>query len=276
MAPLQVIELFRPCSEKKGGTAGIYLPVPSGAVFCWLNLGGVMKLTGAEIVCESLLKEGVEVMFGLPGGAILPLYGILGKYPNLRHILVRHEEGAAMAADGYARATGKVGVCVATSGPGATNLATGIACAQMDSIPIVAITGQVPRPAIGRDAFQETDVTGITLPITKHNYLVMDVADIAPAIKEAFHIARTGRPGPVLVDIPKDVLQNERTEFIWPDEINLPGYNPPGDGDPEQVSQASKLINEAERPIILAGHGVLISHAYAELKELAEKSQRSQ
>ena len=232
-----------------------------------------MKLTGAEIVCESLLKEGVEVMFGLPGGAILPLYGILGKYPNLRHILVRHEEGAAMAADGYARATGKVGVCVATSGPGATNLATGIACAQMDSIPIVAITGQVPRPAIGRDAFQETDVTGITLPITKHNYLVMDVADIAPAIKEAFHIARTGRPGPVLVDIPKDVLQNERTEFIWPDEINLPGYNPPGDGDPEQVSQASKLINEAERPIILAGHGVLISHAYAELKELAEKSQ---
>ena len=232
-----------------------------------------MKLTGAEIVCESLLKEGVEVMFGLPGGAILPLYGILGKYPNLRHILVRHEEGAAMAADGYARATGKVGVCVATSGPGATNLATGIACAQMDSIPIVAITGQVPRPAIGRDAFQETDVTGITLPITKHNYLVMDVADIAPAIKEAFYIARTGRPGPVLVDIPKDVLQNEVTEFIWPDEVNLPGYNPPGDGDPEQVSQASKLINEAERPIILAGHGVLISHAYAELKELAEKSQ---
>ena len=232
-----------------------------------------MKLTGAEIVCESLLKEGVEVMFGLPGGAILPLYGILGKYPNLRHILVRHEEGAAMAADGYARATGKVGVCVATSGPGATNLATGIACAQMDSIPIVVITGQVSRPAIGRDAFQETDVTGITLPITKHNYLVMDVADIAPVIKEAFHIARTGRPGPVLVDIPKDVLENDRTEFIWPDEINLPGYNPPGDGDPEQVSQASKLINEAERPIILAGHGVLISHAYAELKELAEKPQ---
>ena len=138
-----------------------------------------MKLTGAEIVCESLLKEGVEVMFGLPGGAILPLYGILGKYPNLRHILVRHEEGAAMAADGYARATGKVGVCVATSGPGATNLATGIACAQMDSIPIVVITGQVSRPAIGRTPSKRPDVTGITLPITKHNYLVMDVADIA-------------------------------------------------------------------------------------------------
>ena len=232
-----------------------------------------MKLTGAEIVCESLLKEGVEVLFGLPGGAVLPLYGALSKYRQLRHILVRHEQAAAMAADGYARATGKVGVCVATSGPGATNLATGIACAQMDSVPIVIITGQVPRPAIGRDAFQETDVTGITLPITKHNYLVMDVADVAPAIKEAFHIARTGRPGPVLVDIPKDVLLDERTEFIWPETVHLPGYHPPGEADPEQVAQASKLINEAERPVILAGHGVLISHAYIELLELAEKAQ---
>ena len=233
----------------------------------------MMELSGAEIVCESLLKEGVDVVFGLPGGAVLPLYGALAHYPQLRHILVRHEQAAVMAADGYARATGKVGVCSATSGPGATNLITGIASAQMDSIPIVAITGQVPRAAIGRDSFQETDVTGITLPITKHNYLVMDVADVAPAIKEAFHIARTGRPGPVLVDIPKDVLLDERTEFIWPDSVDIPGYHPPGKGDPEQVALAAKLINEAERPVILAGHGVLISHAYAELQELAEKAQ---
>ena len=232
-----------------------------------------MKLTGAEIVCESLLQEGVDVMFGLPGGAVLPLYGALAKYPQLRHILVRHEQAAAMAADGYARATGKVGVCTATSGPGATNLITGIASAQMDSIPMVAITGQVPRAAIGRDAFQETDVTGITLPVTKHNYLVMDVTEVAPAIKEAFHIARTGRPGPVLVDIPKDVLQGDTTEFVWPETVDLAGYNPPGDADPEEVALAAKLINEAKRPIIIAGHGVLISHAYEELRELAEKAQ---
>ena len=232
-----------------------------------------MELTGAEIVCESLLKEGVDVVFGLPGGAVLPFYGALAKYPQLRHILVRHEQGAAMAADGYARVTGKVGVCAATSGPGATNLVTGIATAQMDSVPIVAITGQVPRPAIGRDAFQETDVTGITLPITKHNYLVMEVEDIAPAIKEAFHIARTGRPGPVLIDIPKDVLQDLRTEFIWPELPNLPGYNPPGDADPGQVARAAELINQAQRPLILAGHGVLISHTYDRLIELAEKAQ---
>ncbi len=232
-----------------------------------------MELTGAEIVCESLLKEGVDVMFGLPGGAVLPLYGALAKYPNIRHILVRHEQAAAMAADGYARTSGKVGVCSATSGPGATNLVTGIASAMMDSIPIVAITGQVPRAAIGRDAFQETDVTGITLPITKHNYLVMNVEDIAPAIKEAFHIARTGRPGPVLVDIPKDVLLDERTEFVWPDKVNLPGYNPPGEAPQEQIERAAELINQAERPVILAGHGVLISRAYDELRTLAEKAQ---
>ncbi|HLF04634.1 MAG TPA: biosynthetic-type acetolactate synthase large subunit [Dehalococcoidia bacterium] len=232
-----------------------------------------MKLTGAEIVCESLLREGVDVVFGLPGGAILPLYGALSRYPQLRHILVRHEQGAAMAADGYARATGKVGVCVATSGPGATNLVTGIASAQMDSIPIVAITGQVPRPAIGRDAFQECDVTGITLPITKHNYLVMSAAEIAPVIKEAFHIARTGRPGPVLVDIPKDVLQAERAEFVWPESVNLPWYNPPQEADREQVARAARLINQAQRPVILAGHGILISHAYQELRQLAETAQ---
>ena len=232
-----------------------------------------MELTGAQIVCESLLKEGVDVIFGLPGGAVLPFYGALSGYPQLRHILVRHEQAAAMAADGYARATGKVGVCTATSGPGATNLVTGIAGAMMDSIPMVAITGQVPRPAIGRDSFQETDITGITLPITKHNMLVLEVEDIAQAVKEAFYIARTGRPGPVLLDIPKDVLAGERRPFVWPDKIDLPGYNPPGAADDIQISQACELINQAERPIILAGHGVLISHAYAELKELAEKAQ---
>ena len=232
-----------------------------------------MELTGAEIVCESLLKEGVDVIFGLPGGAVLPFYGALSGYPQLRHILVRHEQAAAMAADGYARATGKVGVCTATSGPGATNLVTGIAGAMMDSIPIVAITGQVPRPAIGRDAFQETDITGITLPVTKHNILVLEVDEIAQAVKEAFYIARTGRPGPVLLDIPKDVLAGDRRPFVWPESISLQGYNPPGEADDLQLSQAVELINQAQRPVILAGHGVLISHAYSELKELAEKAQ---
>ena len=231
------------------------------------------ELTGAEIVCESLLQEGVDVLFGLPGGAVLPFYGALSKYPQLRHILVRHEQAAVMAADGYARATGKVGVCCATSGPGATNLVTGIAGAQMDSVPVVVITGQVPRPAIGRDAFQETDVTGITLPVTKHNYLVMDVADVAGSIKEAFHIARTGRPGPVLVDIPKDVLLGDRAEFIWPERVNLPGYNPPGKAAPGQIEKAAHLINQAERPVIMAGHGVVISRAFKELQELSEKAQ---
>ena len=232
-----------------------------------------MELTGSEIVCESLLQEGVDVVFGLPGGAILPLYGVLHRYPQLRHILVRHEEGAAMAADGYARATGRVGVCFATSGPGATNLVTGIACAQMDSVPMVAITGQVARPAIGRDAFQETDVTGITLPITKHNYLVMSAAEIPQAIKEAFYIANTGRPGPVLVDIPKDVLQNETAEFIYPAGVDLPGYKPSIEGHPAQIRKACQLIAEAERPVILAGHGVIISRAYDELRALVEKAQ---
>ena len=232
-----------------------------------------MELTGARIVCESLIREGVDVAFGLPGGAILPLYGVLHEYPQLRHILVRHEQGAVMAADGYARATGRVGVCIATSGPGATNLATGIAGAQMDSVPIVAITGQVPRAAIGRDAFQETDVTGITLPITKHNYLVMSAAEIPDVIKEAFYIANTGRPGPVLVDIPKDVLLDEKAEFSYPVGVNLPGYKPTLDGHPAQIQKAAKLIAEAERPVILAGHGVIISRAYDELRELAEKAQ---
>ena len=232
-----------------------------------------MELTGAEIVCESLLKEGVDVVFGLPGGAVLPLYGALSTYPAIRHILVRHEQAAAMAADGFARATGKVGVCVATSGPGATNLVTGIASAQMDSVPMVAITGQVPRPAIGTDAFQETDVTGVTLPITKHNMLVMDVKDVAQAIHDAFHIARTGRPGPVLVDIPRDVLLGEKTEFIWPTETKLPGYKVPGEAPEARVAAAAELINKSERPLIMAGHGVLISHSYGLLTEIAEKAQ---
>jgi|TARA_B100001750_G_scaffold130917_1_gene104092 acetolactate synthase-1/2/3 large subunit len=238
-----------------------------------INREGSMKLTGAEIVCESLLKEGVDLLFGIPGGAVLPFYDALGKYPALRHVLVRHEQAASMAADGYARASGKVGVCTATSGPGATNLATGIAAAQMDSVPIVAITGQVPRAAIGRDAFQETDLTGLTLPITKHNYLVMDVHDVAPAIKEAFYIARSGRPGPVLVDIPKDVLLGERIDFNWPQELDLPGYKPAGSAPEAQILKAAEVINNAHRPVILAGHGVIISRAFDELKELAEKAQ---
>ncbi len=232
-----------------------------------------MKLTGAQIVCESLLRENVEVAFGIPGGAILPLYGAMPEYPQLRHILVRHEQAAAMAADGYARVTGKVGVCMATSGPGATNLVTGIASAQMDSIPIVAITGQVPRAAIGKDAFQETDMTGITLPVTKHNYLVMSAAEIPQAIKNAFYIASTGRPGPVLIDIPKDVLLNEQAEFSYPDDVDLPGYKPTMDGHPSQIQKAAQLIAEAKRPLILAGHGIIISRAYEEVQELAERAQ---
>ena len=180
--------------------------------------------TGAEIIWECLIKEGVEVVFGYPGGAILPTYDALNFYPQVRHVLVRHEQGATHAADGFARATGKVGVAIATSGPGATNMVTGLATAMMDSSPIVCLTGQVPTTAIGGDAFQETDVTGVTLPVTKHNYLVTSVDDLAYIIKEAFFIARTGRPGPVLIDIPKDV-QNGRTDFIYPEApINLPGY----------------------------------------------------
>lgn len=231
-----------------------------------------MKLTGAQILCESMLREGVDVIFGLPGGAILPLYQTLPQYPALRHILMRHEQGAAHAADGYARVTGRPGVAWATSGPGATNLVTGIATAQMDSVPMVVVTGQVARAAIGSDAFQETDITGITLPITKHNYLVMSAADIGRVVKEAFHIASTGRPGPVLIDIPKDVF-TEKADFDYPDSLDLPGYKPTLDGHPSQVKKAAKLINEAKRPVILAGHGIILSGAYEELRELAEKAQ---
>ncbi len=224
------------------------------------------------MVCESLIREGVDVIFGLPGGAILPLYQTLPEYPQLRHILVRHEQGAAHAADGYARVTGKAGVAWATSGPGATNLVTGIATAQMDSIPMVVITGQVTRAAIGSDAFQETDTTGITLPITKHNYLVMESKDIPQIIKEAFHIATTGRPGPVLIDIPKDVLQ-EIDDFEYPEEIDIPGYKPNLQGHPAQIKRASQVISKSKRPVILAGHGVIFSGAFSEVRALAEKAQ---
>ena len=229
-------------------------------------------LSGSQIVCEALLNEGVNVVFGIPGGAILPLYGVLSQYPDLRHILSRHEQGAAHSADGYARSTGNVGVAFATSGPGATNLVTGLATAMMDSVPMVAITGQVGRAAIGTDAFQETDITGATLPVTKHNYLVMRADDLGATIHEAFHIARTGRPGPVLIDIPKDVF-TEMGEYDADAPIDLPGYSVPGKAEESQVEAAAKLINEAERPVILAGHGVVLSRSFDELKELAEKAQ---
>jgi acetolactate synthase I/II/III large subunit len=233
-----------------------------------------MILTGSEILLECLLKEGVSVMFGYPGGAILPTYDAMTKYTDrLHHVLVRHEQGASHMADGYARATGRVGVCIATSGPGATNLVTGLATAMMDSIPVVAITGQVPLPAIGTDAFQETDVTGATLPVTKHNYLVTDIEDLAYTIKEAFYIARSGRPGPVLVDIPKDV-QTAKTEFIWPEEdIYVHGYHVPQAASDEQVAAALELIHNAKRPVILAGHGITMSGANLEVQELAELTQ---
>lgn len=232
-----------------------------------------MILSGAEIVMECLLREGVEVMFGYPGGAILPTYDAMTKYPQIHHVLVRHEQGASHMADGYARATGKVGVAIATSGPGATNLVTGMATAMMDSSPIVCITGQVARAAIGTDAFQETDVTGVTLPVTKHNYLVSDIHELPYVIREAFHIARTGRPGPVLVDIPKDI-QNEKIEFVYPEEpVRLPGYQPNMQATDSDIVKAAELINQAQRPIILAGQGVLRSGATQELQELAERAQ---
>ncbi|MDP9235930.1 MAG: biosynthetic-type acetolactate synthase large subunit [Chloroflexota bacterium] len=230
------------------------------------------KLKGAEIIMECLRKEGVEIIFGYPGGANLPMYDALKKYPDIKHILVRHEQSAAHAADAYARVSGKAGVAWATSGPGATNLVTGIANAWMDSVPLVCITGQVVSWLLGRDGFQEADITGITIPIVKHNVLVLDVEDIAPAIAEAFHIATTGRPGPVLVDIPRDV-QQAMCEFEYPDKVDLPGYQPTIKGHPQQVKKAAQLIAESEKPVILAGHGVVISRAADELRELAEKAQ---
>ncbi len=232
-----------------------------------------MRRSGAQIIWECLEREGVEVVFGYPGGAILPTYDAMTQYDFVHHVLARHEQGAAHMADGYARTTGKVGVAMATSGPGATNLVTGIATAMMDSSPMVCFTGQVPTTALGGDAFQETDVTGVTLPITKHNYLVTDVDDLPYIVREAFYIARTGRPGPVLVDICKDV-QIAETEFVYPEEpLELPGYAPATEASSEEVQRAIELINEAERPVILAGHGVLLSGAMRELQDFAERGQ---
>jgi acetolactate synthase-1/2/3 large subunit len=231
-----------------------------------------MIQTGAQIVCESLVQEGVEVLFGLTGGAVVPLFDALSQYPELRRVLVRHEQGAAHAAAGYARARQRAGVCVATSGPGATNLVTGIADAYMDSTPLVVITGQVADWSIGKDTFQECDITGVTLPIIKHNYLVRDVNDLARTLKEAFYIAQTGRPGPVLVDIPRDV-QTAEAEFFYPANVNLPGYRPLYEADPSDVGRAAALLEGAERPVIIAGRGVIISRAYEELAHLAETLQ---
>jgi acetolactate synthase-1/2/3 large subunit len=228
----------------------------------------VTGITGAQSLVRSLEAVGVEVIFGIPGGAILPAYDPLFD-SQVRHVLVRHEQGAGHAATGYAQATGKVGVCMATSGPGATNLVTPLADAHMDSVPIVAITGQVPSAAIGTDAFQEADIRGITMPVTKHNFLVTDAAEIPQRIAEAFHLAATGRPGPVLVDIPKDVLQ-ARTDFSWPPRLDLPGYKPTTRPHGKQVREAASLIAAARRPVLYVGGGVLKAHATEELAALAE------
>jgi acetolactate synthase-1/2/3 large subunit len=225
--------------------------------------------SGAQSLVRSLEAAGTDVVFGIPGGAILPAYDPLFDSTAVRHVLVRHEQGAGHAATGYAQATGRVGVCMATSGPGATNLVTPIADAYMDSVPIVAITGQVPRGSIGTDAFQEADICGITLPITKHNFLVQSAHDIPQVIAEAFHIASTGRPGPVLVDLPKDVLQSA-TKFNWPPVMDLPGYRPVLKPHGKQIREAARLIAESRRPLFYVGGGVLKARAAAELRVLAE------
>ena len=231
-----------------------------------------MKMTGAEIIWECLVREGITTVFGYPGGAILPTYDAIWKFPSIHHVLPRHEQGATHMADGYARASGKVGVAIATSGPGATNMVTGIATAMLDSSPIVCITGQVGSKLIGSDAFQEVDITGITLPITKHNALVTRVEDIGRTMREAFYIAKSGRPGPVLVDVTKDA-QQASYEFDW-DKCTpqLPGYRPPLHTDPVELHRAVDMINSAKRPVILAGHGIMMSGAMKEVRELAEKA----
>ena len=231
-----------------------------------------MKRTGAQIIWEVLSRQGVNVVFGYPGGAILPAYDALPEYTSVKHVLVRHEQGAAHMADGYARASGRVGVCMATSGPGATNLVTGIATAMMDSSPVLCITGQVPSHAIGTDAFQETDVTGVMLPITKHSYLVTKTDEIATTLKEALYIAQSGRPAPVLVDIAKDAQQGS-CEYQWDDSpVRLPGYRPDLRALPEEFERAVELINAAKKPVILAGHGVLMSGASQVLLDFVEKT----
>jgi len=231
---------------------------------------------GADALMEALILQGADTLFSYPGGVILPIYDILGDYPQIRHILVRHEQGGGHAADGYARASGKVGVCMGTSGPGATNLVTAIGTAQLDSIPMVALTGNVPGALIGKDAFQEIDITGITLPMTKHNYLVRHADDIPRVVAEAFYIAKTGRPGPVHIDFTKDALQAEtHAEHPSLDEViaGLPGFRPTFEGHPKQLKTAAREIAAAKRPLILAGHGVLIAEAWDELKAFAEKTQ---
>ena len=232
---------------------------------------GPSTLTGAQALVRSLEELDVEVVFGIPGGAILPAYDPLFDSTRVRHVLVRHEQGAGHAATGYAQATGRVGVCMATSGPGATNLVTPLADAYMDSVPIVAITGQVASAMIGTDAFQEADIHGVTMPVTKHGYLVTDVADIPRVLAEAFHIASTGRPGPVLVDIPKDLLQAS-APFNWPPRLELPGYRPTTQPHGKQIRQANELLAKARRPVLYVGGGVLKAHACDELKQLAEAS----
>ena len=227
-----------------------------------------MLLTGAQILMECLKREGVDLIFGFPGGAVIDIYDELPKHP-IRHILVRHEQAAVHAADGFARASGKVGVCLVTSGPGATNTVTGIATAYMDSIPMVVITGQVPTHLIGNDAFQEADIVGITRPCTKHNYLVKNVADLAATIKQAFYIARTGRPGPVLIDLPKDVV-NSKTEFSYPETISIRSYNPNVSPNRKQLRKAAELIAQGKQPVIYAGGGVVSSDSAEELARLAE------
>ncbi len=231
-----------------------------------------MKLTGSQIFLKCLEREGVKHIFGFPGGVVLDIYDELTRAPFLKHFLVRHEQGAAHAADGYARASGQVGVCLVTSGPGATNTVSGIASAYMDSIPIVVFTGQVPTPLIGNDAFQEVDIVGITRPCTKHNYLVKDVDDLARVIQEAFHIARTGRPGPVLVDLPKDVVQAKTTPK-FPDKVRIKSYNPNYHANPKQIKKALEMILKAHRPVIYAGGGVILSKASEELTKFAESLQ---
>jgi acetolactate synthase-1/2/3 large subunit len=230
-----------------------------------------MKLTGSKILLECLQREGVDTVFGYPGGTVINIYDDLMDSP-IKHILTRHEQAAVHAADGYARATGKVGVAIATSGPGATNTITGIATAYMDSIPLVIITGQVPTPLIGNDAFQEADIIGITRPITKHNYLVKDVKDLAIIVKKAFYIARTGRPGPVLIDLPKDV-QIATTKFEYPESVELRGYKPTYSGNVRMVDKAATMILAAKKPVIYVGGGASLTDAHAELKQLAETIQ---
>jgi acetolactate synthase-1/2/3 large subunit len=230
-----------------------------------------LKKSGAQILIESLKQEGVDVIFGFPGGAVLNIYDSLLQYSEeIRHFLVRHEQGAVHAADGYARSSGKVGVCLVTSGPGATNTVTGIATAYMDSIPLVILTGQVNTLLIGNDAFQEADIVGITRPCTKHNYLVKDIKDLALTIKKAFHLARTGRPGPVLVDLPKDVMADS-AEFNYPSKIKMRSYNPTYQGHPGQIKRAVKLMAKAQKPLVYAGGGVILSNASKELTALAQK-----